>query len=187
MYYVYEWYIVETNEIIYVGKGTKSRYKVRKHNKFFNDTIRRYECDSRIIKEFETEIEAFKFEFNRINELKAQGQCVCNIRDGGFGGTTEWWTDDLRQRYSEKNIMHSIEQRKRMSENNPMKNPQIAQKTNGQKRRKVTIGDTTYDSIKDAKIALNISYSNIITWGKRGVTPSGDKCIIEEQKQYWHK
>ena len=29
MYYVYEFFIVETGEIIYVGKGTGLRYKMR--------------------------------------------------------------------------------------------------------------------------------------------------------------
>lgn len=53
MYYVYEWFIVETGEVIYVGKGTGRRYKVRKHNRLFNEMIRRFECDSRIVKEFE--------------------------------------------------------------------------------------------------------------------------------------
>ena len=52
MFYVYEWFIKETNEVIYVGKGCGRRYKVTKHNKFFNDMIKRFDCDSRIIKEF---------------------------------------------------------------------------------------------------------------------------------------
>lgn len=34
MYYVYEWFVIETDEIFYVGKGTGRRFKVRKHNKF---------------------------------------------------------------------------------------------------------------------------------------------------------
>ena len=83
MFYVYEWYVVESGEIFYVGKGTRNRYKVRKHNKFFNDFITRYNCDSRIIKEFKTEKEAFEYEYERINELKCIGQCVCNIYKGG--------------------------------------------------------------------------------------------------------
>ena len=29
MYYVYEWYNVDTGEILYVGKGTGNRYKVK--------------------------------------------------------------------------------------------------------------------------------------------------------------
>ena len=129
MYYVYEWFIVETGEVIYVGKGTGRRYKVRKHNRLFNEMIRRFECDSRIVKEFGTEREAFEFEFVRINEMHERGQCVCNIHNGGYGGTVEWWTDELRAHYSEINVMKSEEQRKRMSENNPMKDKKIAEKT----------------------------------------------------------
>ena len=88
MYYVYEWFIVDTNEVIYVGKGSNKRYKVRKHNRFFNDMIKKYKCESRIIKRFKNEEDAFNYEYKRINELREIGQCVCNIYDGGFGGTT---------------------------------------------------------------------------------------------------
>lgn len=185
MFYVYEWYIEETGEIIYVGKGCNRRYKVKKHNIFFNDMTKRYRCNSRIVKKFDKEKDAFEYEFIRINELKRNGQCVCNIYDGGFGGTTEWWTDELKKKYSEKNVMKSTEQRKRMKINNPMKNKSVAEKTNGQKRRKVIIGDKTYKSIKEAKEKLNASYSNLMTWSKKGKTPNGERINIEPQKQYW--
>ena len=186
MFYVYEWFIISTGEIIYVGKGCHSRYKVRKHNKFFNEMINRFECNSRIIKVFDKEEDAFKFEYQRVNELKSQGQCVCNIYNGGFGGTASWWTDEIKDKYSKNNVMKSENQRSRMKKNNPMRNPIIAEKTNGQKRRKVTIGDTTYKSINEAKSILGISYSNILTWCKKGFTPSGKKCMIEPQKQHRH-
>ena len=103
MFYVYEWFIKNTNEIIYVGKGSKNRYKVRKHNYIFNEFIKRYNCDSRIVKYFESEKEAFAAEFDRINELKLIGQCVCNINAGGAGGTIEHWTEERRKTYSENN------------------------------------------------------------------------------------
>ena len=61
MFYVYEWFIVDTGEIFYVGKGCNHRYKVRKHNKFFNDMIKRYKCDSRIVKTFNCEKDAVIF------------------------------------------------------------------------------------------------------------------------------
>ena len=32
-YYVYEWYNVDTNEVFYVGKGKKDRYKHIKNRK----------------------------------------------------------------------------------------------------------------------------------------------------------
>lgn len=184
MFYVYEWFIVETNEIIYVGKGCRSRYKVRKHNKFFNDMVNRYECESRIVKYFDNEQDAFSYEYQRVNELREKGQCVCNIYNGGSGGECSWWTDELKQKYSENNVMKSEHQRERMRTKNPMSNPLIAEKTNGQKRRKVTIGETTYKSIKEAKELLGVSYSNIITWCKRGINPKGEKCTIEKQKVY---
>lgn len=185
MFYVYEWFIKETGEIIYVGKGCNNRYKVRKHNRFFNDMIKRFDCESRIVKRFETEKEAFDFEYIRVHELKEVGQCVCNIHEGGNGGVRSWWTDKLRKQYSEKNVMKSESQRKRMKDANPMSNPEIAEKANSQKRRKVTIGNTTYDSIKEAKEKLGVSYSNILTWSKREKTPTGERCFIEPQKQHW--
>lgn len=187
MFYVYEWYIKDTQEIIYVGKGCKNRYKVTKHNKFFNEMIKRYKCESRIIKEFKNEKDAFDYEYIRINELKKKGQCICNIYQGGTGGTVNWWTDELRKQYSENNVMKSEKQRERMKNNNPMSNNDIVEKTNGKKRRKVIIGNITYISIKEAKKVLGVSYSNLMTWNKKGITPNGEKIKIEPQKQYWNQ
>ena len=110
MFYVYEWYIKETGEIIYVGKGCKNRYKVRKHNRLFNEMIKRYDCESRIVKRFDSEKEAFEYEFERVFQLKCIGQCVCNINKGGAGGVTNWWTDEKREQYSKNNVMKSKEQ-----------------------------------------------------------------------------
>ena len=183
MYYVYEWYIVETDEVIYVGKGTGRRYKVRKHNKLFNEMLKRFNCESRIVKQFESEKEAFDYEFDRVMELQFKGQCVCNIRNGGFGGTTDWWTDELRKKYSDNNVMKSEKQRKRMSENNPMKNKEIAAKTNGQKKRPVIVGDKEYPSVKDACNELGVCSDVIANWCKKGVNPKGEKCRYKDQEQ----
>lgn len=30
MFYIYEWFNVDTNEVFYVGKGVYNRYKVKK-------------------------------------------------------------------------------------------------------------------------------------------------------------
>lgn len=179
MYYVYEWYIVETGEVFYVGKGTGNRYKVRKHNRFFNDMLLRYKCESRIIKKFGTEKEAFSYEFERVNELKQIGQCVCNIYSGGFGGTVDWWTDELRERYSENNAMKSENQRKRMTADNPMKNPDIAQKANAKKRIPVIVGDKEYPSIKAVCGELGVSASTVNNWCIRGESPNGERCYYK--------
>lgn len=33
MFYIYEWYNTDTNEVFYVGKGVYNRYKVKRRNK----------------------------------------------------------------------------------------------------------------------------------------------------------
>ena len=181
MFYVYEWYIMDTGEIIYVGKGCNRRYKVTKHNRFFNEMIKRYKCDSRIIKTFSTEKEAFDYEFIRIEELKNKGQCVCNIYAGGTGGETSWWTKEKREEYSKNNVMKSKKQRERMKKNNPMSNPEIAEKTNGQKRIPVIIDGKRYISLKQASVELGVAPDTINQWCKKGYNTKGIKCEFEKK------
>lgn len=184
MYYVYEWYVVDTNEIIYVGKGTKYRYKVRsQRNVFLTDMLKRYNCSSRIVKTFEDEKSAFEFEYDYIKKLKSQGLCVCNIHSGGAGGSGEWWTDELRKEYSEMNVMKSESQRKRMSANNPMKSKAVAEKTNGKKRKAVIIGDVEYKSVKDVCIAYNTCSEVVANWCKKGVNQDGIMCRYKGEEQ----
>lgn len=189
MFYVYEWYIVETGEVIYIGKGTKNRYKVRKHNKFFNEMITRFNCKSRIVKEFKSEKDAFSYEFKKIREYKKIGQCVCNIYDGGFGGTAECWDEEKREWYSKHNAMKSELQRKRMSKNNPMKNKDICEKVNSKKRIPVLIGDTEYPSIKSVCEAFNVSSATVNGWCIRGKAANGLECHYAKEKPeiYFHK
>lgn len=178
-YYVYEWYRLDTNEIFYVGKGYRNRYKVRKHNRYFNQMICDYECDSRIVKEFETEQEAFQYEFDRINELKSKGECSCNIRQGGFGGSTNWWTDELRIKYSETNVMKSNIQRQRMSRNNPMKDDKIATKANARLKQAVIIGNIEYESVKAVCETYGVSTSAVKSWCIRGYDNKNNSCYYK--------
>ena len=187
MFYVYEWYIIDTGEIIYVGKGSKRRYLVRKHNVFFNDMIRRFDCKSRIIKTFDTEREAFEYEFVRVRELKTVGQCVCNIYNGGFGGTVECWTEEMRQRYSDYNVMKSQSQRERMSKDNPMKRHEIAAHTNSQKRIPVIIDGVEYISIADAGQKLSVSTDTIRRWCQKGINPKNQKCSFKDKQSKHNK
>ena len=183
MFYVYEWFIKETNEVIYVGKGCRQRYKVKKHNKFFNDMIKRFDCDSRIVKHFENEKDAFNYEYERVKELKAKNQCVCNIYDGGTGGVTDWWTEERKLWYSKHNVMKNELQRKRMSENNPMKNKEIALKVNQKNSKKVIINDIEYKSVLDACKKYNISFTTLKNWCKKGINPFGENCRYKDQEQ----
>lgn len=182
MYYVYEWYVKETGEIFYVGKGTKNRYKVKKHNRFFNDFIKRYDCESRIVKHFESEKEAFEYEFERVLELKLKGQCVCNIYNGGTGGTTDWWTDEKRKEYSQKNVMKSENQRNRMSKNNPMKKQDIVKKVASKNKRKICIGNKIYDGIVDVAEEYGIRDTAVMYWLKRGYARNQEPCYYYGEK-----
>lgn len=184
MYYVYEFYIIDTNEIIYVGKGKGRRYKVKsQRNQLLTEMLKRFKCDSRIVKTFDNEKEAYNFEYDYIKIMKSKGKCVCNIYNGGAGGSGEYWTDELRQEYSKKNVMKSEKQRERMRKHNPMKNPEIAAKTNALKRKPVIVGDVEYPSVKIACQTLNVTSEAIASWCKKGINRKGEKCHYKGQEQ----
>lgn len=177
MFYVYEWYIKDTNEIFYVGKGCRDRYKqIKKRNKLFLEYFEKNDCDVRIIKYFENEVDAFNYEHNRICELKNKNQCKCNIDNGGKGGVNFIWTPEMREYYSKYNVMKSENQRKRMSENNPMKNPKIAKMNNAKKRKHPIINGKYYDTVEEASKDKNVCDRTIRIWCKQGFNTKNEKC-----------
>ena len=46
----------------------------------------KYECCNRIVKEFDTEAEAFEYEIYLIEKRKSEGQAEANFHEGGLGG-----------------------------------------------------------------------------------------------------
>lgn len=184
MFYVYEWFVVETGEIFYVGKGCRGRYKSTSHrNRLFLEFIKRFECSSRIIKYFESEDEAFSYEKKRISELKEKGLCSCNLDGGGKGGVNFVWNEEMRKYKSVYNPMKSAEQRERMSKNNPMKNPDIALKASRKKMRPVIINGIRYDGLKVAAKEIGVCEHSILTWCKRGYDTNGNPCRYEDEQQ----
>lgn len=183
MFYIYEWYIKETGEIFYVGKGSKKRYLCKQHNKLFKEFIKRYDCESRIIKYYDKEEEAFKAEYDRINQLKRSNQCVCNIYKGGFGGETKSWTKEKREWYSKHNVMKSQNQRKRMSENNPMKNKEYVEKNAKARKRPVLIDSKEYEGIVDVMKEYNVYDNAIRYWIKRGYTNKNETIKFKYDNQ----
>lgn len=148
MLYIYKWYIKSTGEIFYVGKGCKDRYKNTKRNKIFNKILAENDCESSIIQYFETDQEALEAEHNLIIELKAKGLCKANLDYGGVGGYQFVWTEEMRKYQSEHNIMKRPEQRKRMSDTNPMKNKEYAIKAGIKHRKPVIVNGVLYESVK---------------------------------------
>lgn len=90
-YYVYIWYIVETEEVFYVGKGKGKRYRQVSHrNKFFTDMYNSHNCDVKKIYENLTEDEAFQKEKDTIKWFKENTNFrLTNQTDGG-DGTSGW-------------------------------------------------------------------------------------------------
>lgn len=178
MFYVYEWFIKDTGEIFYVGKGIHKRYLVRNRNSIFNSYLANYDCDVRIIKYFENEEESFEYEEQRINELKKQGLAKANLRYGGNGGVASVWTEEMRHRMSVNNPMKAEEQRERMRLFNPMKNPETAAKM-GQKHAKIVIYQNKEWYIKDLAPILGVSVPSLQQYAKKGYTSKGELCYYK--------
>lgn len=181
MFYVYIWYIIETKEIIYAGKGKGNRYKVKKHNNLFNEMIKRFNCSSKIVKHFENEKEAFEYEYELINKLKEKKQCVCNIRKGGFGGTTSWWNEERKKIYSINNCMKSETQRDRMSKQNPMKDENIARIVGIKHRKPFYIGNKEFQTLEEASKFYDVTIQTVKYWLNQGHRKN-EKCFYKNIK-----
>lgn len=85
-FYVYEYFIVDSNEVFYVGKGTGRRYKeLHNRNKYFNAIITKYQCDVRFVQTNISNEQAIDLEIKRIAELRSKGQAKANLTEGGDG------------------------------------------------------------------------------------------------------
>lgn len=184
MFYVYEWFNIENGYIFYVGKGTGKRYlHTKKRNKLFKKYYDNNSCNTRIIKNFSNELDAFKYENDRIIELKKVGQCSCNLDNGGKGGVNFIWTDEMRKYKSEFNPMKEQHQRDRMKKNNPMKNKDIANKVNSKKCRQVIIKGILFKSTKLASEYFGRHPEQIQFWCKRGYDSDKEPCRYADEPQ----
>ena len=176
-FYVYEWYNVKTGEVFYVGKGSKKRYLDKTHrNKLFLDYVEHNEVLSRIIKYFNNEEEAFQYEKELTQYYRDKGQCQCCLIDGGFGGYSKVWNDQLRDYWSRYNPMKQETQRERMRNNNPMKNAEIAKKTGIKHMIPVIVNGVEYRGLTEASQTLGVDVTTIANWCKKGQSTSGGVC-----------
>lgn len=69
-FYVYEWFIKETGEIFYVGKGRGNRYKVCHERAYEAEKIRKmYDTDSRFVRTGLTEEQAIELEDTEMKRI----------------------------------------------------------------------------------------------------------------------
>lgn len=184
MFYVYAWYNVKTKEIFYVGKGTGNRYKqIRDRNKLFIKYYDNNVCCVKIMKYFEHEEDAFEYEHKHITRLKKIGQCCCNLDNGGVGGVSFVWTDEMRAYQSKYNPMKDEFQRKRMSKQNPMKQKDVSVIVASKKKRPVVINGKYFDGVSDAAEFYNKYPQQIALWCKRGYDGNRNPCRYFDEKQ----
>ncbi len=181
-FYVYEWFIKNTNEIFYVGKGCKNRYKeIKRRNKIFKIFYENFDCDVKIIKYFDNEDEAFCFEHERIMELKQNNQAKANLDYGDKGGCNFAWTEEMKNYQSIYNPMKAYEQRERMSKNNPMKNKETVKKVVKKLSKPVIINGIYYNSVKEASIKTSHTEGTISRWCKQGYDTNGKSCYYANE------
>lgn len=103
VYYVYEWFIVDTEEVFYVGKGKNKRYKqTKKRNKFFTDIYNTHDCDVRIVQDNLSEEDAFQKEKDLIAYYRNNTDFrLSNITDGGDGASGYVHSPEVREKISE--------------------------------------------------------------------------------------
>lgn len=121
-FYVYEWYIEETGEIFYVGKGKDNRVTSNKdRNEFFKNIKNKHKCNYRIVAKNLTEDEAYAYEKEYGLQLKSKGQArACYV----LGKTDKFIDKKIRNKISKTlkgNVPWNIgkkateEQKKKMS------------------------------------------------------------------------
>lgn len=97
-YYVYVWFIKDTREIFYVGKGSGRRASSMKdRNEYFKNIRSKHDCDFEIVKYFDVESDAYNYEKKYGMELKSQGLArACYI----LGQTNKYISSSVRNKIS---------------------------------------------------------------------------------------
>lgn len=104
-YYIYAWYYKDTNEIFYIGKGSKNRYLdvVNSRNSYFKNIINKENNNVDVKKLYEnlTEEESWELEKQLIKEYWDKGQCKANFHEGGCGGNHGNYNENMKRKLSE--------------------------------------------------------------------------------------
>lgn len=151
-FYVYAYYIISTNEIFHIGKGTGNRYLniTNSRNKYFKNIINKYKNDYsvKIIQDNLTEQEAWDLEKELIKYYKSIGQCKTNIHEGGCGGNTGNYDS------KERSLKLSEAAKKRIGKRNPMYGKHHTEATK-EKLRQANLGKKLTQEHKEALIKAN--------------------------------
>ena len=106
IYYVYEWFKKDSEDVFYVGKGKGNRYKsIANRNPYFLNVYTKYDSDVRIVKNNLTEKEALEYEYYLIKKYRDKygEDYLTNLTSGmdGYIGFTR--TEKSKERIRGKN------------------------------------------------------------------------------------
>lgn len=122
-YYVYIWFLVDSNDVFYVGKGSGNRVtSMKDRNRHFRNIRKKCKCDYKIVEYFDDEDEAYDYEMKLGMEYKSKGQAWCCYV---LGKTDKFLSNKIRKKISDtlkgnvpwnKGQKMSLEQRKKLSD-----------------------------------------------------------------------
>ena len=179
-YYVYLHKRADSGSIFYVGKGSGNRaYEARYRNTYWQRVVAKHEFTVEIFRSGMTESEALALEKRLIQYYGRDN--LTNMTDGGEGATNpsletrRKHSEAMKQRMASPEyrarlaashvaISHSPEYKRRMSENNPMRDKEVS--------RKVALANTGPKNkmarrieCKEAGICF-LTYSYAVDWLK---------------------
>lgn len=189
-YYVYEhWF---NNECIYVGKGRKRRpfqFKSKRNDIWKNIAGDRYDDISvRIIKEFDTNIDAVKFESELTMRYIKNGQCIANNGRCGhslFGEDNPFFGKSHSKETKDK--IRSKLKGKYCGENNPFYGKTHTEENKKKMLRSIKVYcvelDVEFDSILDVARYFGVKNTGHISSRMRSGKPYKGVHLVELKKE----
>jgi hypothetical protein len=105
MFYVYQHLRLDNNIPFYIGKGCKDRaFRIKRNNKGWNNIVNKIGFKVKIIKYFEDEDQAIKYEHELIDSYRSQGIELVNQTLYSPGGTKWSYIDEIKARQSKGQI-----------------------------------------------------------------------------------
>lgn len=178
-YYIYMYYITDTEEVFYIGKGKGNRYKeVKRRNPMFLNIYKKHfpNIAVRFYKKDLTNEEACELEKSLIKEYWNKGQCRANFHEGGLGGYTGNYDSPERSKKLSEFAKTRIGD----------KNPNFGKRWSTKNRKKQSKKLKKYFSIPENKEKLSKALTGRkIVWSeerrKNYVSPFKGKKMSKEQ------